>query len=282
MMRQQPSRTNYDSGCQAEADNQVVPSNFHQMLTAWINFLSLSISIISLTQKNLVVLVAGFDCRQMWHTTSMPSFSRKQIIITSILAALLYWSWPIGFWLNPAVAQSSLASQLEASGQPFSWLFVALDVAAGFLVLLVGLSWLFGHGRRRAQRLVGLGLAGFGSLVMTAALTPLNCDPSVNSCRPLWHYPDLVVHGLASIIGSLALLLAIVVVTYDAIAKVKSLRLGGVMMLMLAGWIASGVASLVLIALHRHTNLTQYYFITITSLSIPVAVAAGLRLWDPD
>jgi len=64
-------------------------------------------------------------------------------VFAGLVAALAYCSWPIGFLVNPALTATGLASDLEAHGQPYSWLFILLDCVTGlFALVAVGLAWL--------------------------------------------------------------------------------------------------------------------------------------------
>src|ERR1700733_9742605 len=65
---------------------------------------------------------------------------KNPIIWLGVIAAVAYSSWPLGYLLNPGVARHAFASQLEAYNQPYSWIFIGLDVLCG-ATLLVGGVW---------------------------------------------------------------------------------------------------------------------------------------------
>lgn len=200
----------------------------------------------------------------------------QPLVVLGVLAALCYCSWPLGFVLNPTVASKNLASALQAHGQPYSWMFIALDLISGVLSAMIGLMMLLNQDLPRWRMWVGTGLITFGSLVGIAAVTPLDCDPTTTYCNPLWHHPTLVVHGVASIVSVVSLLLALLSVTYYAYAMFGSKwRLS--LLALIGGWALFGLVSLVSLWQHWQVNANQYYFITVCSLSI-VAVALSIEM----
>ena len=62
--------------------------------------------------------------------------------ILSIVAGILYSSWPLGHWLNLNVSKNSLASGLEAVGQPYNWVFISGDITSSLLIIIISL-WLW-------------------------------------------------------------------------------------------------------------------------------------------
>ncbi len=73
-------------------------------------------------------------------------------------------------------------SALEAPHQPYSWLFVALDVLTGVLVLSIGFVQIKTPAMQRVLRWCVASYMVFGVLVMGAALSPLRCDPTLQAC----------------------------------------------------------------------------------------------------
>src|SRR5215469_5111021 len=74
---------------------------------------------------------------------------RVGLWLLGTIAGILYVSWPLGYWLNPAVSKESLASGLEAVGQPYSWLFVSADIVSSLLIIAV--CWMLWLTFRRHQ-----------------------------------------------------------------------------------------------------------------------------------
>lgn len=122
------------------------------------------------------------------------------------IAAALYCSWPLGFWLNPAASRTGLASELGAHGQPYSWFFIWADIASGLLVVVASLLLAQLH-RVKGWRLTCLiMLAIYGVCGALDAGLPLHCVPSLQVCGPIFHDPELILHGVIDYIGSVTLL----------------------------------------------------------------------------
>ncbi|MEJ0073436.1 MAG: DUF998 domain-containing protein [Candidatus Saccharibacteria bacterium] len=122
-----------------------------------------------------------------------------------ILSAILYCSWPLGFWLNPAASRTGLASELGAVGQPWNWLFVWLDIVSG-LLLGIGCVLLVGFIRKtRGARLCLAMLALYGVCGAIDAALPERCVPSLQVCGPVFKDPQLILHGVFDLLGSAAL-----------------------------------------------------------------------------
>lgn len=126
--------------------------------------------------------------------------------ILTIASAIIYCSWPLGFWLNPEASRTGLASELGAFGQPYNWVFIFGDIISGVLlvaavVILIRLYKLKGWAK---LAMILLGLYGlFGAL--DAAL-PMQCLPSEQVCGSIWSDPMLILHGVFDMGGSLALI----------------------------------------------------------------------------
>jgi hypothetical protein len=122
------------------------------------------------------------------------------------ISALLYCSWPLGFWLNPQATRSGLASELGAFGQPYHWLFIWGDVVSGAL-LLVGCGILLRTLRAKGwARLCLVLLALYGICGALDAALPLQCVPSLQVCGPVLHDPLLILHGVFDFGGSFSLI----------------------------------------------------------------------------
>lgn len=106
-------------------------------------------------------------------------------MMVGLLAALAYSSWPVAYLVNPALAASALASELAASGQPYRWLFVALDCLTGAAALVVAqLAWPSRNSPERRLLIVALmGYAMFGVATAADALVPIRCGSvPIRSC----------------------------------------------------------------------------------------------------
>jgi len=193
------------------------------------------------------------------------------------LAALLYNSWPLAFFLNPLLSRHALASQLEAPHQPYDWLFVLLDVLTGLLIASVGLLQL--RSRKHSSTLIAAVACYviFGVFVAGAALIPLSCDPQAKTCGPLLHNPGVVAHGFMSIASVICLLIGLILVA-RAIRTARVARpIQALFVATALCWLGFGLGSLIELVSHvRGNNLLQDFFITICSLSV-VLVVAGIE-----
>ena len=190
-------------------------------------------------------------------------------IIFAVVAAILYYSWPLGYWLNPHIFQHGLASDLGAKGQPYSWLFAALDVMSGALILLVAL-WL-AHAWRRftnvSIRLIIWGYGLFGVLTAVDALLPMNCLADEHRCSALINNPAIILHGIASI-GSIGALTVSIVGIWQLLIVTNNgpLRLRWLLHAVMFTWFGFGLLTLGLILNSRSSGVAQHVFITVCSL----------------
>lgn len=130
--------------------------------------------------------------------------------VSTILSAIVYCSWPLGFWLNPRAMQSGLASELGAFGQPYNWVFIWGDIVSGVLLVaaVVVLSRLYKPTGWMRQSLIYLAIYGICGAI-DAAL-PMSCLPSEQQCGSVFGNPLLVMHGAADFIESIALICTLV------------------------------------------------------------------------
>jgi hypothetical protein len=183
------------------------------------------------------------------------------------LAAIVYSSWPLGYWLNPAVNRNSLASGLEAIGQPYNWLFIVGDVLSGLLILAVGwqlwLHYLSGH-RHRYLAGVVLAAVGFGVGTIVDALLPERCVPNLQVCPNFTQDHLLLVHGVFSILAALALFVSLAWLWWRE-------RSNYLLNLLMVGYILFGIISLLEAVRPGNTgNWSQHYYITLSSIWLAV------------
>lgn len=185
------------------------------------------------------------------------------VLVLSIAAGLLYNSWPIGYWLNPAVSKSSLASGLEAVGQPYNWLFIGGDVLSSLLMITV--CWMLWNRFKsnESAKLIRISLyciAIFGIGTIVDALIPERCVPELQTCPSFTHDPTLLIHGIFSIAASLFLFASLCILWFH---RRHNLVLNG----MLFGYILFGLVSLVeAIVPGSNGNWSQHYYITLCSV----------------
>jgi len=182
-------------------------------------------------------------------------------VVLAVAAGIVYCSWPLGYWLNPAVSRRGLASELEALHQPYNWVFILLDVLSGiFISGLALLLWKRSHDV--VHRTVLVNFALFGILTLVDALMPMNCDPSLRVCPALSHQPLLILHGIASILASVCLFVSAVLVWW-----VKRQQTGSfIMSTLMAGWTLFGIFSVYFFFHPGPGYLAQHYYITLCSV----------------
>ena len=208
-----------------------------------------------------------------------------------VLAGLFYSSWPLGYWLNPE-ANQGLASDLEASHQPYSWVFISMDVACGILVGMVSwklLTIVRSSPNRKNQLglwIAVLGTGVFGLFTAVDAVLPLNCIQGSPQCVMTLNNSYFVIHGIFSIGSITGLTISIV-----AIWLLLLLREDAVMSLahltpamFLVVWLGFGALTLYLILHNRSSALSQHFFIGFCCLwliALPYFVRLVIRLQIP-
>jgi len=184
-------------------------------------------------------------------------------MVLCVLAGVTYSSWPLGYLLNPKVARTSLASGLEAPHQPYNWVFVGADVVSGLLAIgACILLWRTYH-NTQTRRPIIIGLVCtilFGIGTALAALLPEHCVPNLMVCPSFTQDHFLLVHGAASIVASLALFIALVVLWYQRYRNVLLLSL-------LIAYVVFGAISLMQAMVPSgRGNWSQDYYMTLCSI----------------
>lgn len=184
------------------------------------------------------------------------------LYVLSISAGLIYSSWPLGHWLNPIVSKSSLASGLEAIGQPYNWLFIGLDVLSSLLVITICIMIWQNNSKNKLQKIVNrilifTGLFAIGTII--DALISLNCIQGTENCPNFTNDHVLLVHGIFSILASIFLFLGVISIwLYKKNYYVLNI--------FLAGYIVFGLISLIeAIFPGKNGNWSQDYYITLCS-----------------
>jgi hypothetical protein len=207
---------------------------------------------------------------------------KTSLFYTSVVAGLIYSSWPLGYWLNPAVSMSSLASGLEAVGQPYNWLFILMDVISSVLVIIICyLLWRM-YGRTVRARpifiaLVCLVLFSVGTIA--DALIPERCVPNFQQCPNFRQDHILLIHGIFSILASLFLFLSFCIVWFYQRRLI-------IMNVFLIGYILFGlITGIEAVAPGNNGNWSQHYFITLCSgclICIPYAIGLMVKSEPPN
>ncbi len=190
---------------------------------------------------------------------------RFNLLALSILAALLYSAWPLGYLLNPGVSKSSLASGLEAYGQPYNWVFISTDIASAvILIIVVCLLWLsFKNQHSETFLLVTLCpviIFCLGTIV--DAMLPERCIPNYNVCPSFTHDNLLLIHGIFDIAASMSLFICLCAIW---LKQRLSLLINGLVL----GYMIFGLISLAQLFLPgQNGNWSQHYYLTLCSIWI--------------
>lgn len=118
----------------------------------------------------------------------------RAVPAAALVAAACYSSFLLSPFTHPGLgAERGFVSELEATGQPYAWLYRTSDVLAGCCVLILALG-LRKHLPARRQSMIGLALLGMSGLAsILDGLTSMRCDPSTDaSCAR----GEQTVHGL--------------------------------------------------------------------------------------
>lgn len=199
----------------------------------------------------------------------MPNTNRikwKSLTVVTVLSGIIYNSWPVGYWLNPYIARHDLASELEALHEPFRWLFVAGDVVSSILLIFAAVVLLISVRRLSRSNLMVVALANaiaFAVGTIFDALVPLQCDPSVQRCMPYLHDPNLLIHGLFSILASVCLFVTMTIFWW--LDKRSRLMRG-----IVVGYILFGVFSIVSIILPGQDSWAQHYSLLLDGVCIAI------------
>lgn len=136
----------------------------------------------------------------------------QRLTILSLLAGILYNTWPLGLLLNPYVAHHGLASELAGKGQPYNWLFTYGDVFSGIIMLIVAWRiWKHYHltlSKWSLGLIIG-GLITFSLAASAAALSPVQCISALKQCPNFTHNSLTLIHAITSVLAVVGLFFAI-------------------------------------------------------------------------
>ncbi len=190
----------------------------------------------------------------------------KKLIILSILAGILYNSWPLGHWLNPIVSKRSLASGLEAVGQPYNWVFIGGDIASSVILIILCVI-LMRKINSKSYKAIHVSLwctiiFGIGTII--DALLPLRCVQGVQTCPNFVTDHLLLAHGIFSILASVFLFISLVILWFHS-------HRDAIINIFLMGYVAFGAISFAeAVVPGKNGNWSQDYYITLCSLWIAV------------
>jgi hypothetical protein len=163
-----------------------------------------------------ILLEGAYASSKRYTIAHMCSKKReRQVFVVAatltILSAIIYCSWPLGFWLNPVANRTGLASELGALGQPYNWVFIWGDIVSGALLLAAVILLMRMYKPKGWARSALILLAIYGVCGALDAALPESCLPSEQVCGPVLHDPMLIMHGVFDLAGSITLFGTLVV-----------------------------------------------------------------------
>lgn len=214
-------------------------------------------------------------------TVRRRSFRGVVTTLVGLAGALAYCSWPVGYIVNPTLAATALASELEARGQPYGWLFVALDCATGLAALVVArLLWperrSSNSGLKRAA-LVGYAL--FGIVTAIDAVIPVGCGGlPLNRCGV--DLSSLNTDDVLTGVAMIALFIAAVCVQVYSTRQVSWHPLSISSLVIVLGWSACGLVFLAASFSYRPEIPLQHLTLALTSAVVFVVPALSAFIWS--
>ena len=181
--------------------------------------------------------------------------------LVSIVAGIIYNSWPLGYVLNPVVSQKGLASELAAFHQPYNWVFILLDVLSGFMVAVCA-ALLWRYAKAKIHKAILVNFALFGVFTLIDALLPLRCNPSISVCPGILQQPELILHGAFSMLASICLFLSLALTWFERRKQTGSI----IVWAFIVGWSLFGIASVYFFFIPGPGYIAQHYYITLCSL----------------
>jgi hypothetical protein len=205
--------------------------------------------------------------------------NRATVAALSLLGGIAYFSWPLGYIVNRAVVEGGLASDLEVPGQPFSWVFVLLDIVSGLLIMAIVILYSRAStGRTRTLSYRELaGYAIFGLTTAASAAVPLQCGQGMRAllaCGTTTSRYDL--HDLLSLLGYFALFGSILWALAGSDRWHARGLLAFAMKLFGILWSICGLLLMVAVLAHWPQVECQHVFLALTSVVIalvPVVLA---------
>ena len=191
---------------------------------------------------------------------SLPRSARaeRSALALGVVAAVVYNSWPLGFWLDRAGMRGTYVSVLEVPGRRDAHLFVTCDVLAGLLAVVAGLLLRRSRGPAAwGPAAWGLVIFGVGNVLEASIPIDATCAVSVASCGT---GPGAMFapHDIASLISLAGLAIAL-----------WSLREHSRWMQAVIGlWILTGLFMVISVVVVRWVTVSQTSFIVACGVAL--------------
>jgi hypothetical protein len=179
-------------------------------------------------------------------------------------------SWPIGYWVNRVTVERGLASDLEVPGQPFSWLFILLDIVSGALMLGLSIAAWGTRGEKGAQRAGGLiGYGFFGLSTILGAAVPLSCGTGRAALLSCGTSADTYGwHDILGALGYLTLFFSLVGAMIRSYRGHAGWIVGPFVTAVGLLWCTAGIGFLVITLSHHREVTMQHVLLLLTTLVI--------------
>jgi len=193
------------------------------------------------------------------------------MVVMATITAIIYNTWPLGFILNNPIAHRDLASQLEATGQPYNWLFVSTDVLTGLIVII--LAMMFWRRLEKGQsilaiKIIVIGLLMFGLFTAVSALVPLTCQTTDLRCGSHL-YQIFGLHDLTGGIAAIGLFISLVGGWLHGENKPHALTSKLIHWTTIL-WCLCGIAYVYFSAVNQHMVLVQQIFLVLSGIAVIV------------
>lgn len=106
---------------------------------------------------------------------------QKHLLLLSILSAVFYNSWILGYFINKTEINNAYFSVLEVPGRPYYLLYIILDIICGLIIMSIGFYLLR---RIKPDKKTILYYLGFGLFIILDAIYPISnqCSATISKC----------------------------------------------------------------------------------------------------
>jgi len=198
----------------------------------------------------------------------------------SVMAGILYNSWPLGYIFDKSTARYGLASDLEKVGHPYYWVFIGGDVLTGLVILTICLIYrheFSKYFKSRSFKLLIFGLSMFAVFTIIAALLPSEC-----SITPILRYHSIAGQGLGidaltSTIAAVGLFLSLIsLIRLNQISNLNSIT-NRLTIFFCAAWLITSFYFIYIAIRKFSTHNPELILITLTGFVIALI---GLNVYE--
>jgi len=200
-------------------------------------------------------------------------------LVLSVIAGVIYNSWPLGYWLDRSTFKYGLASDLEKVHHPYYWLFITLDCMTGLIILIMAY---INHNKlgkvlhKKRLNYVNLGLVIFAVFTIIAALLPSECSITpILRCRSIAGN-GLGIDALTSTIAALGLFVSLVAVRYLSLHHNLKPWIHNLTQTIFVLWIISGLSFIYIAFTSISTHLIQQILLI---LSGAIIILVGINIY---